>query len=705
MKSKVSYFSISIPLIKENLRRFWAIPALAFLTYFLAGVFPILMAYGHLNDWASYINVSLRNQNPFFSFAHLLFPIIAAVVVFRYMQGSASVSVMHAMPFNRMKLFHSNFLSGLILITVPILANGLLLLLMSKPVYDEYSIGKMGDFNYFSNAEVFNWIWVSLLIVAFIYTVSVFAGLITGNALLHLPAALWFNFLLPALYLACTVYSLHFLYGFSLLSNWRAIGMKMSPLLYVFSRSGDGHFDPYLTTTYLLCIVLLYALAALLYQKRALERATDALAFGFMEPVTCYLLTFLSTTLLAFYLNTLDDSNAYLYSGFLIGSVVFFIIGQMIVKKTPRIYHLQSLKNFGIYVLIFAIFISGLRVDFTGFEKRIPDQEKVQNFTLIHRYDSYYNSYSNLFRPILQFKEPSNIEAMINIHQMLIENKERLSDLENVKCFTAHLIYNPEGKRPLQRSYEIDYETFRNSPDFKTIHESKEYKDYYTPSNLGYEELSTITISTDHPGTKLIRLANPAELEEFIACLDKDFQQQSFEDSISFLHRYASANIVFHTKGIYTADPDELSYDSVDIEIKMGDTHTINWLQAKGYGTQLAYNLADIDYIELCHVNDANAQVYYSEGRFKFYHDSDNVPEVMKITDPGKIQEIFDSYETELVNYNDYYYGIVVYKGDIFSAAADDWRYERDTREEIPATTDIYFNQGSVPAYIQQYFN
>ncbi|MDD3168032.1 MAG: hypothetical protein PHC91_01030, partial [Eubacteriales bacterium] len=71
MKSKASYFSISKPLILENLRRFWAIPALAFLVYFLSGVFPILMSYTHLNDMASYISMSLCNQQPFYIFAHL----------------------------------------------------------------------------------------------------------------------------------------------------------------------------------------------------------------------------------------------------------------------------------------------------------------------------------------------------------------------------------------------------------------------------------------------------------------------------------------------------------------------------------------------------------------------------------------------------------------------------------------------------------
>lgn len=700
MKLKASYFSVSAPLIKENLRRFWGIPALAFLTYFLIGVFPILMAYDHLNDLSHYVGEMLCNHNTFSLFVHLLFPILVAVVVFRYLQSTNSVSVMHAMPFNRMKLFSSNFLSGLILVTMPVLANGLILLLISKPVYAEYAPGEMGDFNYFANAEVFNWVWVSLLIVVFVYTVSVFAGLITGNALLHFPAALWFNFLLPALYVSCTVYFNHFLYGFSILLNWRTIGMKMSPLLYAYSRSNDGHFDLYLTAAYLLCIVLLYCLTAFLYHKRDLERATDALAFGFMEPVTCYLLTFLGTTLLAFYLETRGNSSAYLYSGFLIGSVAFFIIGQMIVQKTPRIYHLQSLKSFSIYSLIFAIFIGGLSFDFTGFERRIPATEKLQSFTLAHRYDDdNYESYSSLFRPTLQFKEPANIQAMINIHQMLIENKERLKHLENTRSFTVRFSYNSEKKRPLQRNYTLDYETFRSSPDFKTIHESKEYKDHYTPSNLGYEELSTFIISSDYPGTSLVKLTNPDELDEFMACLDKDFRQQSFADSISFLHSYANIKIGFRQKSKYT---NELSYGSIDTKIRQNYTHTINWLESKGYRDQLTYNLADIDHVEICHAKDPNIRLSYANGRYEFVNDSGRVSTVMKISDTEQIQEMLNTYETDWINGNDYYRGIVVYKGDTPNESDDVRLYRRDMSDE---TLNIYFNQGNVPTDIQQYFN
>jgi len=286
MKSKASYFSVSKPLIIENLRRFWAIPALAFLVYFLSGVFPILMTYSHLNDLGNYIEMSLNNQQPFYMFAHLMFPVIAAVVIFRYLQSISSVSVMHSMPFTRAKLYNSGFVSGLILITAPILANGLILLAISKPVYNQYHNGIMmvtDKVNLFARMDILNWIWTSLIIAFVIFAVSVFAGIVTGNSLMHFATAIWFNFLIPALYAVFIAYFSHYLYGFDTTGNWAEYGMKISPFLNIIQS--EGTFGAGSTIYYIVSFLILFGITSFLYQKRKLEHATDSLAFGFMEPI------------------------------------------------------------------------------------------------------------------------------------------------------------------------------------------------------------------------------------------------------------------------------------------------------------------------------------------------------------------------------------------------------------------------------------
>ncbi|HWQ77713.1 MAG TPA: hypothetical protein VN381_02795 [Anaerovoracaceae bacterium] len=733
MKSKASYFSMSKPLIIENMRRFWAIPALAFLVYFLSGVFPILMSYSHLNDLSSYIRMSLINQQPFYMFAHLMFPIIAAVVIFRYLQGVSSVSVMHSMPFTRAKLYNSGFLSGLILIAAPILANGLILLAVSKPVYRQYGTetGLMTEtVDLFSRTGILNWIWVSLLIAFVVYAVAVFAGMVTGNGLMHFATAIWFNFLIPALYGVFIVYFSRYLYGFDTTGNWAEYGMRISPFLNVLQS--EGVFGVGITIYYVASFFILCGITSFLYQKRKLERAADSLVFGFMEPIICYLIAFLGMTLLGFYFEVLGESELYFYGGLAAGTVIFFIIGQMIVKKTPRIYNLQSLKSAGIYALIAILFLLGLNFDVTGFERRVPSPGKISSFTLSEdfviggKFGAYTWNDDTLYKNSgdedgFRLKDPGNKEAVTALHQTFIDNKARFENPGNIMQTGVYLRYNPDSAVSMTRHYQIDYDFFKNSKEFKQIYESKEFKDYFTPLNLDYTGLTIINVSSEVPFREIVEIKNQADMLEFLECLDRDFKAQTFEDIVGLKHPYATVSISFKYKNENSDTPERLLDNSATYRITENYANTIQWLENRGYGGRFLQTPDDIESIELYHYvqsEDIGAMpgAYVTENRAmpsgKATVNGQEL-EGLTVTDPVKIQELLDTYETQNINYQDYYYGIVFYKGsgDLPSDKyyLDRYGYvpelaEKYALESSVATTQIYFNEGNVPDYVLEYF-
>jgi hypothetical protein len=84
-----------------------------------------------------------------------------------------------------------------------------------------------------------------------------------------------------------------------------------------------------------------------------------------------------------------------------------------------------------------------------------------------------------------------------------------------------------------------------------------------------------------------------------------------------------------------------------------------------------------------------------------------------RITDPEKIQELLDSYETQNINYSDYYYGVIFYKGN-GELQPDQYyldRYgyipeaaEKYDMERSRYTEQIYFNEGNIPKYVLEYF-
>ena len=464
-------------------------------------------------------------------------------------------------------------------------------------------------------------------------------------------------------------------------------------------------------------------ISSILYQKRKLEHATDSLVFGFLEPVICYLVAFLGMTLLGFYFQVLGDAKLYMYAGFAAGTVIFFIIGQMIVKKTPRIYNMKSLKSFGIYALIAVVFLLGLNLDLTGFEKRIPDVSNVKSFTLkediaarnIYNNYDYMDGNGTLYKGNengLIFKDPENIKAATVLHKIIIDNRNQFENMKNIYTSSVHFAYNPESAFPMTRRYMIDYDFYKASPEFRQIYESKEFKDYYAPSNLNYVGLVDILISGDIPNTESIEIKSKTDLEELLNCLDTDFKALTFEDMVSLKHGYAMASINLTYKDKNSDTSERLLNNSAAYKITDDYTNTIKWLEDHGYGDRFTQKVSDIDYIELYHYvegeNTTNLlNKYNAEGKMISSGDLKS----LKVSDPAEIQKLLDTYETQNINYSDYYYGNIVYKGNSqIQNQYSDSKYAKEmadkygTEQASDATMQIYFNEGNIPDYVLDYF-
>ena len=189
MKSKASCFSLSGPLFVENLRRYWTYMAAAFIAYFLAGASPILMNMGQpdLRDAAGYIDNLLQGQNPVFIAMGFIIPLTCAVVVLNYMQRSASATSIHAMPFSRAKLYNTSVLSGFVMTILPYILTVIILLLLARPTYSPYDYTDMGILeddavNIFTGSRILVWAAESIVSMLFVYAISIFAGIISGNS-------------------------------------------------------------------------------------------------------------------------------------------------------------------------------------------------------------------------------------------------------------------------------------------------------------------------------------------------------------------------------------------------------------------------------------------------------------------------------------------------------------------------------------------
>ena len=101
MKNK-PVFSLSKALIVENIKMYWYLPVLSFITYFMAGIFPLLTDRRMVTDanhW--YLDDCLNNWNLAFVLLLVAIPLIASMLMMSYLHNPVKAIAVHAQPFSR----------------------------------------------------------------------------------------------------------------------------------------------------------------------------------------------------------------------------------------------------------------------------------------------------------------------------------------------------------------------------------------------------------------------------------------------------------------------------------------------------------------------------------------------------------------------------------------------------------------------------
>ncbi|MDD2217837.1 MAG: hypothetical protein PHW03_00800 [Eubacteriales bacterium] len=691
MKSKASYFSLSGPLMKENLRRFWAVPALSFLVYFLSGIFPILMSYANINNIAAYIGMTLNNQQPFFCIVHLVMPIAASVVVLRYLQQSSSVTFMNSLPVSRARLFNSHVLSGWIMCIVPIIVTSLLLFLLSTPTYrvighDDY--GPILGADLFTNAAISGWLWQSVLVVTFIYAIAMFAGMVTGNSVLHLLLSFTFAFLLPSIWLALVSYFEMYLWGH--LENYQ-LSLELLPWLNMLQGKA---FDTVTTLVYIAVIVSLIVACAALNFKRKIEKTGDGVIFNFMIPILCYLIAFVGMSLFGFYFDAMAENKGfYMYAGMASGSIIFFIIARMLVLKTPRIFNKQTLKSFAVYGLIATLFTCALVFDLTGFENRLPKEgsfasANIDVASIIGgiNYDQRYTD-RGFRNNELRFTEPENLEAIRSFHKAILDNKSELKDNEDPDFYYNTSKINYYNDKPyMSRSYRMPYGDI-GKQYLADLYESKEFKDYYSLKSINTGSINKIQVSFLNANYDYN--ISKSELDAFIAVLDNDFADRTYEDHLTNELYYAQVTLDYRQK----EKTDQLY--SLSLEIMRSDTNTIKWLEDRGYSELRASSINSVAY----------ATVNYETYTEKFENNSvtsESGSTIVKtITDKKQIAYILEhGFAYIPYGINEFY--SVTLEGT-FREASDNLYYDYEKKySSDPFIVTLYFTPENAPDFVKK---
>ena len=565
MKNK-GILGVSSALIRENFKLCWYLPALAFLLYFFAGIFPIILNLSDIGSIARYIDYSLNNYNVVYPLYMAGIPLVAAMLMMSFFHKPAKALALHAQPYSRSKLFNSHVVSGWLMCIIPVILTALLYLVFmretliystSELVMDSlYVTGEpvTDSHNIYTFGAVMMWLASSIGIITFFYGMYILAGSLTGNSAMHLLLSGLFFIIVPALLLIVATYCESYIEGFVSLPDWLSDVMRcFNPLIMMITSGMETIVTAKTTLTYLVLGLVFIAAGGAAYRLAKLEKVGDSMIFRPVEEIITYLVVFVGMTVFGFFFQSFkSDSKAFLIIGMVIGTLIAFFITKVIIARSVKIFNMKNLKSLGIYVVIAALFTAFTVFDITGISKRLPKLDQVESVSCEYMFtgydmDSFANGAFQELSNIGKLTSPSVINKVYELQKYVIENElyQQADQFDYYfNSYTADSLPYGDDK-VLTESVQFVYK-YKNGSEFKRsfrfalddkaaelindIVTNSDYKSALTLSDKIDEKLyDNAYASVDCNGEPVI-ISHPDELKKIVEAYDEDVYNSNYID-------------------------------------------------------------------------------------------------------------------------------------------------------------------------------
>ncbi|BEP29424.1 DUF6449 domain-containing protein [Helicovermis profundi] len=534
MKLKILFYNKNIILNDLKLNSWIGI----LYTVILFFIMPISVFFDiNYNNNLNYYSITkhlLKMQNPLLIMIYIVIPVITSVFIIRYIHKKSSSSVIHSMPFTRSEAFGSHIISGITLLSAPILFNSILMniiLLFSKSI---------SSLNYL---EIWNFAIISLLINISIFTFSMLVSTITGKS--SAQVVLTYIFLLVPIGIYSFTMNLisKLLFGFNYNISAETIFMKMSPLTYFISEivSEKNLHSLEMILVLLSQIVAFIVFGFLFYKNRKSEKAEELIAFDILKSIYKYGVTYCFSISLGMYFAFLFSKyevNLAFYMGILFGGFIGYLVAEITLTKS--LVGLKKYKGFLIYSIIIIALLLIVNLDLIGFEARIPEISSISTIEVSDnnientRYENIEgNNKKEKKTVILSYK--NQFSDLEDFHRAAIvsKNEEKNSKTRYFSnIYYVKIKYNLLNGRTIVRKYDIKNLSVLNK--YYPITETKEYKRLIHPVlTKPINDITEIVISSsftvydkenDHFG---VRITEKDKIVEFIEALRKDINSET----------------------------------------------------------------------------------------------------------------------------------------------------------------------------------
>lgn len=583
MTSKISFFNKGV--YKSTVKRYMWGSVLYFILLFIINGLSIIMSY---DRWARYAE---RNQldgfvnNPLvlrgdylgISTAITAFvPTVAALLIFRFLHSKKTSVFTHSIPVKRSENYFSSIMAGFTLMFLPVIANGIILMIMSLSGFGEF----------FTVSSCFTWMGVLLFSIFILFSCAVFSSVIVGNSFAMVVVNALVHCFLLIIAAGLTNLASLFLYGYpgentvidSLVSN----NFFVTAFSLGNSLNFRNGFTFFKVIEFTAVSIALYFISLMLYKWRKLENVEDIAGFRCLNHIFKYTVTFMATicifAIMSF--NIFDAPIPFIVTVTLISAVAYFA-SEMLLKKTFNVFA-KSYKGYIGFAACFLICVGVFSLtSFFGYETRVPKIEDVDKV-------SVFNYYYRDSEPITDKEEIK--EFIINKHAETVSDGNSPAIPEDTVYDTRlHIKYHLKNGREIYRIYPVSKEVKNEVMSF--LYEDDDYKKQCEGVFVATDKIKEISIHKHHKkdeteNTWEVKTNNIIKIdaEDFMTELQKDVLELDY-----IKLRGDEEDYLFNIGFEYEIETDDTQYEMstrhswISANITQYHTNTLNWLKENRY--------------------------------------------------------------------------------------------------------------------------
>ena len=432
MKSKKSFFNATV--FRKDITRFAPLWAL----YLIGGMLFML----NLTDSHNY-NSAARTLGTSLSLLptiNFVYAALSAFLLFGDLFKGRLCNALHAMPLRREAWFVTHSISGLAFSLVP---NTLLAVIIMPRLGSFWFVGLL-------------WLLGVTLQYLFFFGVAVFSSLCAGNKVGAAAVYAILNFgSLVVLWFVTAIYQ-PMMYGVEISEDiftflCPVYQMTGASKYFAFHYTDGGRYFAYngLGSIWLYMAVaagiglVLGLLALLLYRRRKLEAAGDFIAVPAIAPVFAVVFALCSGAFFSLF-GQLFANEIAIY--LLIGICVGWFAGQMLLKRTVKVFQGKSFLKLGILVAVMIASILLVKFDVFGVVSWTPDADDVASISLSTRYSAHsYSEYEIIA------EDESEIQFLIDLHKESITNGDE--ELPGQARLPLYFEYRLKNGTTVRRQY------------------------------------------------------------------------------------------------------------------------------------------------------------------------------------------------------------------------------------------------------------